>query len=572
MDEHACPEKPSDLGIETGDGKDQWREGQRDTINLIIRAFRTKRFVLASMPTGSGKTIVATAVQRIMGWSSVNLTHTIQLQKQYAETLPWAQVVTGRRNHYCELTEEGQPTIYADTAICSVGDSCDYIRPDGCSYYKMLFGAADNPQAVINYAYATRILQLPRMKRMKTEGNPDGKNPFHRELLVCDEGDLAEGAIVQAARISLTPQRWVDWELEFAPPSLEKTKWDDYKTYKDLTMEYKVIAWKEWARDTYSNIEDYANVAADTFRVDPSDANRKERGRLQGMVSTLDAIMSIGNPKEWVIEEDGNKIHIRPLWAYSVAERMLFKPFQHILIMSGTLHPIVMDMLGIDKEEAEYIDVKSTFPTENRPVFYWPVIRLNRHAGEAEWDRLASAIEFLATNGKLKEQKGIVHTGSHKIAAELYDRLRWSLPNRNITNARGVPGAMETEEALRYFRDAEQPLILITPSVATGVDLPYLIGWQVIAKVPYGNLGDPITKARFDFELREGDKFGRKVYDMEAMSTVIQAAGRAVRAPDDRGVTYILDGNYWQLHKRTVHPSHYDSAFLWMNSGQKRSG
>jgi len=119
---------------------------------------------------------------------------------------------------------------------------------------------------------------------------------------------------------------------------------------------------------------------------------------------------------------------------------------------------------------------------------------------------------------------------------------------------------------LALFRESAAPIILITPSVATGVDLPYMIGWQVIAKVPYGNLGDPITKARFDFELVEGDKFGRRVYDMEAMSTVVQAAGRAVRAPDDHGVTYILDGNYYPLHKRTTHPSHYDSAFLWLNN------
>ncbi|KKL83034.1 hypothetical protein LCGC14_1978750, partial [marine sediment metagenome] len=71
-----CPPKPSDLGIVTADGKDVWWKGQEDVITEIANAFTDHRFVLANMPTGSGKTIVAVAIGRLLGLSSVSMTHT----------------------------------------------------------------------------------------------------------------------------------------------------------------------------------------------------------------------------------------------------------------------------------------------------------------------------------------------------------------------------------------------------------------------------------------------------------------------------------------------------------------
>src|SRR3990167_6130201 len=191
------PDRPSGLDIQTADGKDEWRPLQRETIANICEAFRTKGFVLANMPTGSGKTIVATAVQRMLKLSSVVLTHTIHLQTQYQQTVPWATVVTGRRNHKCDLPQPFDEVLMADRAPCVVGDDCEHISPNGCSYYKMLYEAAGNPQTVLNYAYAVRILQSRSLFRIGED-----HNPFRRELLVCDEGDLAEGAIVDAARLS----------------------------------------------------------------------------------------------------------------------------------------------------------------------------------------------------------------------------------------------------------------------------------------------------------------------------------------------------------------------------------
>src|SRR3990170_1128753 len=197
------PDRPSELGIQKTDGQDSWWPTQQQTIQQIVDAYEDKRFVLANVPTGGGKTIIATAVQRLLDVSSVNLTHSIYLQRQYAETMPWAAIVTGRRNHSCDLATEliGVDGMTADKAPCTQGDDCVYMGPEGCSYYRMLYDAADCRQVVTNYAYAVRIFRSPRLKGL-------GKNPFHRPFLVCDEAHLAEDAVVEATRTVFTRKTW----------------------------------------------------------------------------------------------------------------------------------------------------------------------------------------------------------------------------------------------------------------------------------------------------------------------------------------------------------------------------
>ena len=70
---YKVPDRPSELGITTQDGKDEWREGQKDAIGEIISAFKDKKFVLCNAPTGSGKTIIGAAVGRILGVDSLSL-------------------------------------------------------------------------------------------------------------------------------------------------------------------------------------------------------------------------------------------------------------------------------------------------------------------------------------------------------------------------------------------------------------------------------------------------------------------------------------------------------------------
>jgi Rad3-related DNA helicase len=212
----------------------------------------------------------------------------------------------------------------------------------------------------------------------------------------------------------------------------------------------------------------------------------------------------------------------------------------------------------------------SYFPAENRPVFYLPVTKVSRTSNSVDFDRLAQAIHHIAEQEGLRDKKGIVHTGSFRITGELFSRLarmgdRYMAhlvpdrASRSLTDSRKIK-----EQMIDALRNDDRPLVALSPSLATGVDIPYEIGFQVVAKVPFGDLGDPVVRARREY-MMAGDQFGRHNYDAEAMNTIVQACGRAVRAPDDKGITYIIDGNFWPLYKRAHSPEHF--SVQWVRGG-----
>ena len=82
----------------------------------------------------------------------------------------------------------------------------------------------------------------------------------------------------------------------------------------------------------------------------------------------------------------------------------------------------------------------------------------------------------------------------------------------------------------------------MSPSVSEGVDLKDdLARFQIILKVPFGNLGDPWMKAKLT---RSGEW-----YENRASTEVAQMIGRVVRSETDYGITYILDSAFGRIKK-----------------------
>jgi Rad3-related DNA helicase len=84
--------------------------------------------------------------------------------------------------------------------------------------------------------------------------------------------------------------------------------------------------------------------------------------------------------------------------------------------------------------------------------------------------------------------------------------------------------------------------VLVGPSMGIGVDLPDdRCRVQVIAKVPWGNLGDRQISERLY------SPGGRLWYATECVRDIVQMCGRIVRSKDDWGVTYILDKEFLRM-------------------------
>ena len=591
--EHLCPETPGELGLDAP----SWWPGQRDTIELIVAALLEKKYVMAGIPTGGGKTIIASAVQRILGhvgggqWGgdSLALTHTIQLQKQYQRTLKDAKVITGRSNHPCELPMDDEHRIgydekvqlTADEAPCNGGPCpADLKGPNGCAYYKQWWEAARSPMVVMNYAFATRILQ---QEYFAGEDGEPMANPFRRTLLVADECHLTEKAIMESAGFKLWNAQVQKAGLQF--PN-ENTKIRVEESATKIVYYENIAVWVAWARTAMnpvnSLVHEYGGAVVSLLRAhkeNPTSANSravaKSRGELKRMQSFYGSIKDLAEitdekQAEWNVSRerssDGKYVlaaMVKPVWGWTNANTALFNHFDKVLLMSATPGDpeVARVTLGIPKAEFEYIERPSTFPVVNRPVYFWDVAKLNYQSSDAEWMKIAKAIGYIAMNEPYVSRKGIVHSGSHKNAQRLVGLLNSFIPGKRFFTHGTATGDLSREAALDEFVSSPEPRVLVTASFTTGLDLPYIIGWQVIAKAPFGSLGDEITARRRAFKLANGYAFGQQVYESECMNTVVQAAGRIVRAPDDSGPTFILDSNYALLHTKAYRPRFYTDAY-----------
>ena len=108
--------------------------------------------------------------------------------------------------------------------------------------------------------------------------------------------------------------------------------------------------------------------------------------------------------------------------------------------------------------------------------------------------------------------------------------------------------AEQFEKILDFFEKDENPLVLVSPSMSEGVDLPYdKCRFQVIYKMPFPYLGDKQVNMRM--------KKDKKWYAYKTVMTLMQAYGRGMRAEDDSCYTYIIDSDINMLFKSPMYRS-----------------
>lgn len=209
------------------------------------------------------------------------------------------------------------------------------------------------------------------------------------------------------------------------------------------------------------------------------------------------------------------------------------KEVEKLVLMSATLSDRDIRTLGLDRKRVLYIDCESPIPADRRPIIVDPIARLN-HASLVPGTLLIANHILKVLAPRHEKQKGLIHATyqqSSILAGVLGTQSRFMFHdsgNRSLVYKR--------------FRDspAEEGRVLIACGMHEGVDLPEDLGrWQVIAKIPWGNLGNPAV--RYQQEKDPGQ------YHWETWRTVIQACGRICRTPEDQGVTYICDGSINRL-------------------------
>ena len=506
------------------------REGQLEIIADIEEAIsKGYKYIILEAGTGTGKSAVATTLAR-MYESAYILTMTKQLQKQYADEFDFP-LVKGRGNFdclkdgfdvtcdmgacktapksskfFCPYGISKNPTLTGELAFQdSFGGDVFFQTNDHCKYWQQKANAINSPITLMNYDYA--ILELNYVKHF-------GK----RSLLILDEARNIEDKLMRTMEINLYNRQ------------LEK---DIKKVISPQTL--KSAEKGEWIMEIDAIQGHYSDIEIKDLPTNKADRINSTIAKLKSLKTNLEK-----EPGNWVIDADEHGVSFKPLRVNHYAEDYLFKHGDVVIFLSATIlsHKMFSKWLGLDPREVYHIQVDSPFSVEKRPI------ELNL-AGKMSKSRVKQSapksIEILQKILKRHEgEKGLIHTHSYKCQQYIINNL---YSNRLISH-----GNNNRERVLKYFEEDENPLVLVSPSMSEGVDLPYdKCRFQVIYKIPFPYLGDKQVHMRM--------KKDQRWYAYKTAMTLMQAYGRGMRAEDDSCVTYILDSDIQMLLKSPLYKS-----------------
>ncbi len=138
-------------------------------------------------------------------------------------------------------------------------------------------------------------------------------------------------------------------------------------------------------------------------------------------------------------------------------------------------------------------------------------------------------------------ERPLLKDGDREAAQQLFEE---GLVELGISREE-FPEVVITVGQLEGFKADERSLVLISPSMDRGVDLPEdLCRFVVLLKVPYPYLGD-IQISRRLYSAKDGPLW----YAIQTIRTIVQATGRGVRSEDDYCISYILDEQFGRLYR-----------------------
>lgn len=520
---------PSDFGLDAAifpefrRDPNTGREVQLEAIEFA--AYCQRRVAAASIPTGVGKSLIAWVVAKLTGMRTAILTGTKGLMDQYGRDFRAHGLVDirGRSNYQC-----------ADLAHldCRGGATmgCRYIRGGGCEYERAKHKAVNADVVSTNYSYWMTVNDKAMgLERTGESAEINGDNPV--ELLVLDEGDIAPDLLADYLSVRI-------YENEIR-------RWVEPKQMKDDRGDWQALAVMAMADITDQLKDERAKLSMMGHT-----ATKQHVDRFHVLERLLDKFTRISTiADDWVIERrDGTRYGrmwaMDVVWAGRYAERYLFCNVPRVLIMSATLRPKTLALLGVSKDQFEFREWPRVFPANRHPIYSIPAtnngkeVRVDRRTSDAEMGMWVAHLDRII-DGRL-DRKGLIQSVS-------YDRQKFLMDHsRHADLMLGNTADPESEtaaEAAEEFRQSDAPKILVSPSFARGWDFPASqVEYIIICKVPFKPNQGKVMKAREQNDPSYGSYL--------AMQEMVQASGRGMRSETDRCEVFITDGHLsWFLYR-----------------------
>lgn len=495
---------------------------------IEFAAYCERRFACVSAPVGIGKMLIAITLAKLTGLRTCVVVPYKGLEKQYLDELAGHLTgIRGRSNYQCG--------DYANQD-CKSGASmgCRYASKNGvggggCEYERAVEYARNANVVVTNYDYwLNKNAHGGGLNRKQTGEDAGDANPF--ELLILDEGDEAEGKVSEwlACRVYENEiKRWV----------------------KPQDIGDDIGVWRQFAKDHVEEVTEDVRVASAMLMQLGRKATKQQVDGLHGLQKLQGKLERIaGMQDDWVLEERigtrwGRMWCFDVIWPGRYTESSLFLGVPKVVIMSGTLTTKDLALLGIRKDQYEYMQWSNIFPLSKQPTYLcparklnsegkWVGIRIDKHTSEEDKRVWVEHMDvFIDAN---LDRKGLILTTSFEWQRYIKEHSRHSALMVGNTNDVDSDSAQEEFEK---FCKLPAPRIMISPSFNRGWNFSGdRAEYVLIPKCPFVPMQSKVMRARLERDKSYGD--------LLCMKKVEQGNGRVKRGPDERAVCVLMDGHF----------------------------
>jgi Rad3-related DNA helicase len=487
--------------------------------------------MMINSPTGTGKSFFAVM---FINWylNHINpdarfdiLTNSKILQNQYVREFPFIQSLKGRNSYSCHTyncsCQEGKEMNKALKRTC-----------DSCPYDQAFSSWILSDVALTNFhLFDTLHLFLP--------GHLDNKKS---NVLIIDEAHDFESVLCDFITFKLSER------------SLKLMGFNDMKIFRvgeQLRNVRTVLKFIDFINDYFMEemtqlLANLKTLLSNQKITQPEKIKTsKNITNLEGAIESYKTfIKSINEGSDdinnWVMDIEKEEVHgnkkalmpfsytIQPVWSRKYLNDYIWKHYDHIIFMSGTLldKEMFAYLNGLEPSLCSYFDVKSPFPVKRRPIYYIKLGKMTFENKSETWEKQKVMLDNILKRNK--DKKGIIHTTNYEIAGWLKEYYK-DTESRLLFHT-----SDDRDEVLYKHMTSTKPTILVSPSMMNGVDLKDdLSRFQVILKIPYPNIKSEKIKKR--------QKDNKEWYNWKTVVDLVQSYGRSIRSEDDWAETYILD-------------------------------
>lgn len=484
-----------------------------------------KKYILIDSPVGSGKSFLS---MMIMDWYKQHynpsacfdlLTNSKLLQEQYTRDFEFIKSLWGKENYECEQhgSNCGQGKEFNEL----LGKKCDEC-PYDLAKLEFFFGEVSltNFHMFLTYKMfapfawerKARVLIIDEASEFEDVYCDFITNKISKVLLIRNGISTREAErIMMEAKNHKTLDRCMAFIEEKIMPVFKATR---------LRLKAEVVDSSEQSKKLLKTISSLENNIT----------------KFQACISEYKKDSSNWAYEHTTSNKDEFEFTVQPIWAYPYLNNTVWKDYDHIIFMSGTIldRNLFCELNGLDENLTSYISIPSTFPPENRPIYYFNIGKMSYKTKHETFKKQIKLVDRILK--KHKSDKGIIHTVNYELA-------QWVNEQAADNSRLLLHDSKNRQETLDRHYNSNLPTVLCSPSMNFGVDLKDSYSrMQIILKMPYPNLQSEKIKRRMESK--------PMWYIYATIIDLIQGYGRSVRSETDYAQTYILDSCFSDVLRR----------------------